>query len=536
MGASPLHASFEEIVRAFDAEEREDLLLDGRWGLEKESQRGTSTGDLALTGHPAAFGSKTGNPYITTDFSESQIEMITPPFPTIEETYAFLERTQEKVLAELGSELLWPLSMPPRLPAEEDIPIAAFDDTPDGRVNEIYRQGLALRHGKKMQMISGLHYNFSFGDGMIQYLYGRYANGEDKKEFVNGLYAAVARNFLRYRWLLIYLMGASPSADATYRSEIVREVETVLRCCPACCDIEREYRRFATSLRVSRFGYSNSIQRNFIVSFDSVKAHIRDLRRLLATKSSEYERLGLFENGRRLQLNVNVLQKESEFYSPIRFKQTIQPGEAQLDALERRGVQYLEVRILDLNPFEKIGISLTQLRFLQAFMLFCLFEPSPPITEREWEAINGNHHLVALSGRKPGLTLLTHGLDSVSLRDWGLDIVNRLEGIAGLMDRSRRGSYYRNAVQNASGLLRDPSQVPSARIQREMERRHDDHIGFGLRWSQRNEMNPLADIADIEEVDQNGINRKHQWAGAFHPGIDQGGAETGSGCQRFGPG
>ena len=198
----------------------------------KESQRIQRTGELALTEHPAEFGDKLTNPEITTDFAESQVEMITPPFPSIQSTYGYLSEIQRRVEAGIGDELLWPLSMPPRLPEEQYIPIAKFNDSAIGSEKEIYRKGLALRYGKKMQMISGIHYNFSFGSQLLDFLCRQFGNDRGKQDFINEVYFALTRNFLRYRWLLIYLFGASPTIDATYHSVICCDLKIITQCCP----------------------------------------------------------------------------------------------------------------------------------------------------------------------------------------------------------------------------------------------------------------------------------------------------------------
>jgi glutamate--cysteine ligase len=471
---------FEKITGLFSIENSQ-LLLDGLYGVEREAQRTAPSGDLATTTHPAAFGNKLENTLITTDFSESQIELVTPPFETVEKTYAFLKELHLLVDKELGSEYLWPLSMPPRLPEEKRIPIAKFDDSPEGREKELYRNGLATRYGRKMQMISGIHYNFSFGDSLVDYLYQSLGNGMDKRAFADDMYFSMARNFLRYRWLLIYLFGASPCADQTYYPVIGNEMKMVRKCCPECCSPRNNDKQNAVSLRVSRFGYSDSVQGKYSVSYNSLKEYTAGIRRLLATKSRKFTRLGLYQNGRQTQMNGNILQKESEFYSSIRLKQNLKKGETQLDALENRGVKYAEVRIIDLNPFDKTGISLEQLRFLQVFMLFCLFEESPPIEGQELEKINKNHHLVALLGRKNKLKLFGYGSGQAGLTEWSRDIFNKLSFIASLIDSLNIDNRYQKCVRKEYEKTTDLSLLPSSMIEREISRYGEGYLEFGIR-------------------------------------------------------
>ena len=480
-----MSASFDEMLYLFSESGNGKLLSEGNFGLEKESQRVTPSGDLALTPHPAVFGDKLENTSVTTDFSESQIELITPPLKSVEETYESMKELQAEAENNIGEELLWPLSMPPRLPDEEKIPIARFKETPEGREKEIYRNGLALRYGKKMQMISGIHYNFSFSDEMLDFLYERLGKGVDKNSFKNDLYFSLIRNYLRYRWLLIYLFGSSPTFDDTYRSVIDKELSKVKRCCPECCNIVDQYGEFFTSLRVSRFGYSNTAQCRKNVSFNNVGEYVADLKELMKMKSKKYMKLGVFKEGNLIQLNENILQKESEFYSSIRPKQVVKNGESQLEALSKKGIRYLEARILDINPFEKTGISLAELHFLQVFMLLCLFEESKAITKSELDVINKNHHLVALCGRKPVLALYKSETVLTTLEDRGSELFQKLKLIAVLMDREASGKYSK-AVEGEYRKLKNNALLPSSRILKEMKERNETFLDFGARRAKIN--------------------------------------------------
>lgn len=473
--------NFCEMMQLFANSDKSKLLIKGNFGLELESQRVTLLGDLALTPHPVIFGDKCQNPRITTDFSESQVEMITPPYGSVSEAYASLREIRTEVEYGIQDEMLWPLSMPPRLPSEEQIPIARFSDSEIGRYKEIYRRGLALRYGKKMQMISGIHYNFSFSNELLEYLWGHYGYGNGKREFIDRIYFALSRNFLRNRWLLIYLFGASPSCDPTYYSVIEKELKVIAQYCTYCCDAVKDLYRYTTSLRVSRFGYSNTSQNSYHVFFNSLKEYTHKLRQMLKKENPQYTKLGLFENGAPVQLNGNVLQDESEFYSSIRLKQNAEKGETQLDALTKRGVQYIEIRMLDLNPFEQVGISLDQLYFLQVFMLYCLFEQSKETTAGELEKINANHHLVALYGRKKGLMLHSYGPGMISLKDFGKMIFQKLARIARLMDKHTENCLYQQSVQAEYDKLINISLLPSARMDREMQENKENFFEFGIR-------------------------------------------------------
>lgn len=472
--------NFEQITSILPDKKR-SLLLEGKWGIERESQRVNSQGDLALTEHPPAFGNKLENSKVTTDFSESQLELITPPFSSVEETHGYLAKLQREVEKELKGEYMWPLSMPPRLPDDENIPIARFDGSQTGREKELYRMGLANRYGKKMQMISGIHFNFSFGEQLLDTLYEQFGEGKQKQDFIDDVYFAAARNFLKFRWMLIYLFGASPSIDSTYYPVVYQDLKQVRRCCPECCDPIGSYEQYATSLRVSRFGYNNAVQGRYSVSYDSKKEYIQGIRKLMSTKSKKFSAMGLFRDGKQIQLNTNVLQKESEFYSSIRLKQVTQNGETQLEALENRGVKYAEVRILDLDPFEKEGIGLNEMRFLQVFMLFCLFERSDLIQEDILEQMNKNHHLVALAGRKRNLMLYQYGGGKIQIKMWSRIIFNKLEQIAKWVDAEQVGGRYQECIEQEFKKVLDPSLLPSSRIYRENKNNRESFIQFGMR-------------------------------------------------------
>ena len=462
---------FEELYSMFEKNEA-NLLLQGKWGLEREAQRVTQKGNLALTPHPKSLGDKQTNPEITTDFSESQLELITPPLSMIEDVYQYLERLCEKVSFYIRDERMWPLSMPPRLPKEDEIPIATFGDDAEGKMLYQYRQGLASRYGKKMQMISGIHYNFSFGDQLVAFLHQMWGNDRQLNEFRDEVYFAVARNFLRYRWLLIYLLGASPSYDKTYASVVQKELNRVQQCCPECYQNEEEC--YVTSYRLSRYGYSNTEQGNASIRYNSKEEYVRGIRRMLTRKSHRFANI---EN----QLNDRILQKDSEFYSAIRLKQVTKAKETQIDAIEKRGVEYAEVRILDIDPYEKTGIGIAQLRFLQVFMLFCLMEKSPLIGRREMKRITNNHHLVALKGRKPGLRLYRSLFGKAEILTLGEDVFIKLKKIAALLDRELFTDNYSVSIRNEEQKLFDKNRLPSARIAMEMREHKENFVEFGMR-------------------------------------------------------
>lgn len=487
--------TYNEALSQLKRAELGGALQQGTWGLERESQRITSDGQLALTEHPRVFGDKLTHPTITTDFAESQLEFITPPMGSVEEVYHVLHRIHDEAEAALGGERLWPLSMPPGLPQESHIQIARFPNTPEGRRAQSYRESLVLRYGKKPQMISGLHYNYAFSPELLDGLSKLYDLSGHRQERHDELYLAMTRNFMRYRWLLLYLYGASPTYDPSYADVIAKELGVIALCCPACAGCVGEDLSHATSLRVSRFGYSNSIQRKFMLSYNTMSQHLESYHALLHTEVEAYRRLGLHREGKQVQLNFNVLQKESELYTPIRLKQVSQPGESMIDALEKRGVCYVEVRVLDLNPYERVGVSLQQLRFVHVFLLYCLIERSPWIEGEEWSKLQDNHHKVSLYGRDPKLELTQPSTRSkIRLRDWGQTLFARLIELAMLIDECAPSSdrIYEEAVEQERRKLEYISLLPSSRMVNDMEEGNLSYLALGTLLAEAHRLNEAA--------------------------------------------
>ncbi|WP_058484900.1 glutamate--cysteine ligase [Defluviitalea phaphyphila] len=455
--------NFYKILNLFDSDNKVNLLLDGMWGLERETHRITNTGDIALTNHPKELGDKLENPNITTDFGESQLEFITFPYNSLEKVYEELKSLHIKTEEILKDEILWSMSMPPRLPKEEDIPIAKFNNTEEGKIKEIYRRGLAIRYGKKMQMISGIHYNFSLGNKIIDYLFEHFGQGKNKRQFIDEIYFCMARNFLKYRWLLIYLFGASPNFDNSFGSFNNQDLS------------------FATSIRVSPLGYGNISRDKYYISYNSLSEHIKDVKKLLNTKNPQFTKLGIYKNGEQIQLNDNILQTEGELYSCIRFKQATNKGETPLQALQKRGIKYIEVRVLDINPFEKTGISIDQLYFMHVFMLFCLFETSEKISKEIMKKINRNHDLVSLYGRKDNLILENYDGSKINLKNWSKDIFRKIRDIAIFMDKCQKYKKYEYIINKEYEKVLNTSGILSSKIINEMHKCNETFLEFGLR-------------------------------------------------------
>jgi glutamate--cysteine ligase len=413
-----------------------------RRGIEKESLRAVGE-ELAMTPHPAALGSALTHPHITTDYSESQVELITGVHATPETCLEELLQVHQFTYRALGDETLWVSSMPCQLPADETIPIGSYGASNVGRAKSVYRLGLANRYGRRMQTISGIHYNWSLpGVGNEQYF-------------------ALIRNFRRHAFLLLYLFGASPALCSSFVQGRKHELETL--------EGGTMYMPYGTSLRMGRLGYQSDAQASLAVSYNSLDGYAASLHGALTQPYPPYQAIGIMgPGGEYNQLATSLLQIENEFYGTIRPKRVIKPGERPLHALRERGVEYVEVRLLDLNPFVPVGITAPTLRFIDVFLLHCLLADSPPDSPQEIAALGRNQHRTAAYGRQPGLLLERDGLE-VALTDWGAQLLAEFAPIAAALDSTHQTTDYTDALRSAQALLTDPALLPSARMLAVME-------------------------------------------------------------------
>jgi glutamate--cysteine ligase len=427
-----------------------------RRGLEKESLRAQPDGQLALTPHPLTLGSALTHPCITTDYSESQVELITGVHASVHACLAELTQIHQATLRAMrsqggpaGEEMLWASSMPCRLPTDETIPLGRYGSSNVGRAKSVYRMGLGHRYGRRMQTISGIHYNWSLP-------------GVD-----NDGHFALIRNFRRHAFLLLTLFGASPALCSTFVAGRQHELQPL----GSSGTLHMPY---GTSLRMGKLGYQSEAQASLAVSYNSLEGYAASLHDALTRPWPAYEALGIRNPGGDYnQLATTLLQIENEFYGTIRPKRVIFPGERPLHALRERGVEYIEVRLMDLNPFEAIGIDAGTLHFLDAFLLHCLLADSPPDTPDEIRELAHNQHLSAARGREPALCLLRGG-QPVALLDWGLEIIGQLGPIAERLDAVHGGQAHAQAVDRARAALLAPETLPSARVLAAIHTGHQD--------------------------------------------------------------
>ncbi|MBV8504144.1 MAG: glutamate--cysteine ligase [Paucibacter sp.] len=435
-------------------------LLGIRRGIEKESLRALPDGTLAMTPHSLALGSALTHPSITTDYSESQLELITGVHATPEQALRELTDVHQAVYAVLaaeGQERLWVSSMPCGLPTDETIPIGRYGNSNIGRAKSIYRVGLGQRYGRRMQTISGIHYNWSLpGVSSEQYF-------------------SLIRNFRRHSFLLLYLFGASPALCSSFVAGRRHEL------LPLGCNgqVHTFHMPHATSLRMGRLGYQSDAQALLAVSYNNLDSYAASLEGALTHVYAPYEAIGVRNPGGDYnQLSTSLLQIENEFYGTIRPKRVIRPGERPLHALRERGVEYVEVRCMDLDPFEPVGINAQTMRFLDVFLLHCLTSDSPPDTPEEIAALSRNQHRVAARGREKDLQL-EYGTRTRSLADWGAEVLRECEPMAAALDAAHGSSAYGEALMEARRRLIKPETTPSARVLEAMKQEYcSSHVGF----------------------------------------------------------
>lgn len=429
-------------------------------GLEKESLRITPAGNLAQTDHPLGLGSALKHPHITTDYSEALLEFITEPFDNIPALLQQLDDIHRFTHQELAKtdERLWPASMPSQLPKDAEIPVARYGSSNSGTMKTIYRVGLGHRYGRSMQTIAGVHYNFSLPDDFWLELQQQEGDTQDLQDFKTQRYFALIRNFRRYFWLLVYLFGAAPAVSNSFVAGRKHRLQ------PLGDDDQTQHLPYATSLRMGDLGYQSDAQQSLFVCYNNLNSYLRTLCGAITKPHPAYEAIGVKDTeGNYKQLNTSLLQIENEFYSSIRPKRTTQSGETALQALRLRGVEYIEVRCVDLNPYEPLGVTAEQLRVIDAFLLYCLLSDSPETPEDEYAEWLENQKRIVYFGRDPELQLLRDG-KAVGFRDWAKEILDSSLACAALLDQSNGDEDYLNAVTQQYAKLSNPELTPSARV------------------------------------------------------------------------
>ncbi|MFL2840538.1 MAG: glutamate--cysteine ligase [Pseudohongiellaceae bacterium] len=447
-------------------------------GIEKESLRIDKHGSIAMSQHPSGLGSPLTHEFITTDFSEALIEFITPVFTDPTTSLKYLEDIHRFLYSRLeNDELLWTSSMPCIIEEDDQIPLAQYGTSNIGKLKTLYRRGLGHRYTRRMQTIAGIHYNFSLPNEFWQLLLDSYESKQDLQDFRTEQYFNLIRNFRRYSWLLIYLFSASP---AVCKSFIKGNTEHGLY----TFDNYTYYLPYATSLRMGDLGYTSDAQVDLFVSYNSLDEYLKDMRNAIKTPYPPYEKFDKLSHEHQ-QINSNILQIENEFYSTIRPKRVGKNGERPLHSLRNGGVEYIEVRCLDLNPFLPLGIDKIQINFLNTFLIFCLLKKSPPSSIKEYKEIQTNFNSVVSEGRKPGLRLSKNN-ESISLSTWAEQILLESIEVAELLDNTNNVSVHRSAVKAQLSKVANSELTPSAQVLAHMREHEISYSSFALKQSKNN--------------------------------------------------
>ena len=461
-----------------------DVLRNLRRGIEKESLRVRPDGTLADTPHPAGLGAALTHPHITTDFSEAQLELITGVHASVDACLDELVQIHQVVYRQLGDDLLWCTSMPCKLPDEDHIPLGRYGTANIGRLKTVYRQGLSYRYGRRMQTISGIHYNFSLPVAAWPILKETDKDRSAAEAYQDSGYFSLIRNFRRHSWLLLFLLGSSPAVCGTFLAGRTHRL--------SAWETGTYYAPYGTSLRMGGLGYQSDAQASLAVSFNSLASYAVSLNRALTEPYPPYAAFGVHDGANYHQLATSLLQIENEFYGTIRPKRRIRRGERPLRALGERGVEYVEVRCIDVNPFHPVGITTDEMRLLDIFLLHCLLSESPPDSPQEIAAISRNQHLVAERGRDPDLRL--HRVEGpIAPAEWGERVLDECAPIAAALDEAWGDNAHGRVLAAARGTLGDPESLSSTRVLHEVEHGHGKSFpGFALAQSQRHRRALLA--------------------------------------------
>lgn len=469
--------TFEQRLALISKDSISHHLSEIQRGLEKESLRVAQDGRLAQTPHPPCLGSPLTNGFITTDYSEALLEFITPPFQQVDDLLNRLDEIHRFTYRCLENELLWTASMPCILQGDEHIPLAQYGSSNIGRMKTVYRRGLGLRYGRPMQTIAGIHYNFSLPDVFWEKLAKSSNDHSTLQAFKNDQYLGLTRNFRRLSWLLIYLFGASPALCKSFVGDQDHQLERF--------DEASLYLPGATALRMGKLGYQSSAQEDIVISYNSLDSYMSSLHALLTRQVDEYVAAGTVDaDGQWQQLSTALLQIENEFYSTIRPKQPINSGEAPICALQERGIEYIEVRCLDVNPYLPLGIDAEQVRFLDTFLLYCLLQPSGPLCDAEYHESQANLRIAVDQGRDENAVLQVGG-KSVKLREWALTALHEMKAVAELLDRANGGELFTGALQAQIEKVSNDRLTPSARILADMQAEDIPYFRFAMDRSQQ---------------------------------------------------
>lgn len=449
--------SLSEYVSIFSNEANLSSLTGFGRGIEREALRVLPEGVLSDKHHDYNLGAALTNPYITTDYSETLLEFITPVNTSPENTIAQLQDIQKFTLNQIDGELLWPLSMPCFVNDADQILLAQYGDSNIGKMKTVYRQGLKNRYGSMMQVISGIHFNFSFSEQFWNVLQQSESNTQNKSDFISERYFMLLRNYKKYCWLIPYLYGSSPSICSSFLQNKPHQLP--FKTSPK----GYLYLEHATSLRMSDLGYTNNEQSSLHICYNDLNGYVDGVQNAIHLASAEFEKIGVKVDGKYQQLNTNVLQIENELYAPIRPKRVAKPGEKPSEALQDRGVEYIEVRALDVNPFVDTGVSVEQVYFLDIFLTYCVLKDHGHLSSELQNVYEKNMDDVVLRGRDINLRLID-GNTETSIKEWGNEVFADMLPIAIMLDKANGSTKYQKVLNAELSKIDNADLTPSAKI------------------------------------------------------------------------
>lgn len=501
-----MQSAIENALSRLSNQRLENYFRQLQRGLEKESLRVNAAGKLAQTPHPKALGAALTHSSITTDYAEALLEFVTPIHTDIDTLLKELNDVHLFTYQNIGDEKLWVNSMPCVVEGEEKIPIARYGSSNVAKMKEAYRRGLGHRYGRLMQTIAGIHFNFSLQDDFWNH-YLKFDNATERRDLKSACYFGLTRNFLRHSWLACYLFGASPAVCKTF---LQNRKHALL-----AHDPHSFYAPYATSLRLSDLGYNSNAQSAIAVCYNTVAAYTDTLRQAIQTPHAPYLKIPMVVDGKYQQLNPNILQIENEFYAVIRPKQVARSGESPANALLQRGVEYVEVRSLDLNPYCAVGINAECIRFFDTLLIYCLLSDSPQIENHESLDAAENRQRVVMAGRDPALKIAINNT-AVGFNNAAHNLLEQLSLVADFMDAANGGTLYQQSLQAQQDKVDNPQLTHSARILSDMGAKFDSFYAFAMHQAEQHQSYFRQQVmsADLLQHYQTAaaqsLNRQHQ--------------------------
>jgi len=435
-------------------------------GIERESLRVTQEGKISQNSHPRNLGSPLTSEDITTDFAEALVELVTPAFESAEELFAHLSLLHKFLYSEMEEEILWNFSMPCAFQSEQEIKIAEYGNTNSGMLKHIYRKGLRLRYGSIMQCVSGIHFNFSLSEDSWNTL-----AKSPNQSFINQKYLGAIRNIKRNFWFLLERLGASPIAHESY---LLNREHSLSK--HGNNDL---FLPFATSLRMSDVGYQSSMQNALKINYNNLDEFIDAIVKGINTPVKDFEEIGLVdEQGVPQQISTGILQIENELYDTVRPKRSGPSGSRPATLLKNEGIEYLELRGIDINPFAPEGIDENQIKLLDIFIMHSLISESPQVSDKEIEEIRANQKIMVENGRSANIQLQQNGV-SIPLKELKKIFHDELEQVATAMDE------YSQGYSNALSAEMSKNLLPSEKIMNEMNSQNLSFQEYGLVQSKK---------------------------------------------------